>query len=253
MTHYSEDELVLYYYSESGRHSTRIAAHLDECDQCRAAYADLAETLKMMPAVNAPERGEHYGLEVWQRIRPSLPTDLPAPGFWFAWRGFALAGAFAALLIAAFVAGRTWPASSPPAPQTLATTETAADPSDRVRTAAIADHLEASERLLLDFVNAGGQVVDVTHEQAAAADLVDANRLYREAAIGAGDTMVADVLDSLERNLIEIAHGPTTLSLDEFNQTRLRLDAAALLFKVRVLSEELHERETSTVPTRRET
>jgi hypothetical protein len=45
---------------------------------------------------------------------------------------------------------------------------------------------------------------------------------------------------------MEISHGPSTLSLADFNKTRMRMDAAALLFKVRVLSDELHEREVST-------
>src|SRR5204862_534804 len=84
----------------------------------------------------------------------------------------------------------------------------------RMRMAAISDHLERSERVLLDVMNASGARgahIDVSDAQGWAADLIDDNRLYREAAARAGDTMIADVLDDLERNLLEIVHGPSTL------------------------------------------
>ena len=95
--------------------------------------------------------------------------------------------------------------------------------------------------------------IDVSDAQAWAADLVDANRLYRQAAIRDGDTMVADVLDELERNLLEIVHGPSTLTPAQLDQLRVRLDAAALLFKVRVLHDELRERETAPASPRKTT
>ena len=80
-------------------------------------------------------------------------------------------------------------------------------------------------------------------QQQWAADLISANRLYRDASAAAGDETVAAVLDELERNLLELVHGPATLTPHDLEQVRLRLDAAALLFRVRVLSDELRERE----------
>ena len=50
---------------------------------------------------------------------------------------------------------------------------------------------------------------------------------------------------SVERNLLDIVHGPSTLTPADLEQLRVRLDAAALLFKVRVLHDELRERETA--------
>ncbi len=100
--------------------------------------------------------------------------------------------------------------------------------------------------MLLDFVNAYGtaeQPANVSTQQQGAADLISANRLYRDASTAAGDEMVAAVLDELERNLLELVHGPATLTPQELDQIRLRLDAAALLFRVRVLSDRLRERE----------
>jgi hypothetical protein len=109
--------------------------------------------------------------------------------------------------------------------------------------------------VLLDFVNAYGtadQPADVSSQQEWASDLITANRLYRDASTAAGDGTVAAVLDELERCLLELVHGPATLTPQELDRIRMRLDAAALLFRVRVLSEELRERELAT-PTPRNT
>ena len=51
------------------------------------------------------------------------------------------------------------------------------------------------------------------------------------------------MLDELERGLLEIVHSPSPISAAELNQIRSRIDAAALLFKVRVLGDELRQRE----------
>ena len=47
----------------------------------------------------------------------------------------------------------------------------------------------------------------------------------------------------LERNLIEIVHSPSQISAADLEQIRRRIDAASLLFKVRVMSDELRQRE----------
>ena len=249
MSHYSEDDLILYYYGE-GRRRADIERHLAACGSCGAAYGQIAGTLSLVTAPEAPERDERYGLEVWQRIRHQLPEQETAwwPA-WLQWDRLALAGAAAALcvmIIAAFVAGRLWPRQDLTLTKNGA--DTSADAGTRVRMAAISDHLERSERVLLDVMNASGARgahIDVSDAQGWAADLIDDNRLYREAASRAGDTMIADVLDDLERNLLEIVHGPSTLTPAQLEQVRVRLDAAALLFKVRVLHDELRERETA--------
>jgi len=69
--------------------------------------------------------------------------------------------------------------------------------------------------------------------------------LYRQDAIDAGEQSIASVLDDLERNLVEIVHSPSTISAADLEQIRRRIDAAALLFKVRVMSEELRQRENA--------
>jgi hypothetical protein len=54
---------------------------------------------------------------------------------------------------------------------------------------------------------------------------------------------VAVVLDDLERSLLEIVNSPSKISAADLEQIRRRIDAAALLFKVRVMSDELRRRE----------
>lgn len=85
--------------------------------------------------------------------------------------------------------------------------------------------------------------VDITAEQRRARDLVDENRLYRQAALKSGDTGVSSVLDELERTLLEVAHSPSKLDSEEFARIRERIEADGILFKIRVVGSNLRERE----------
>jgi hypothetical protein len=249
-THPTEEDLILHFYGEGARPAA-IHAHLAECRACQSEYETIAGTLTMVATPPTPERGDLYGLEVWQRLRPQLPARDPWSRFLgLRWSTLSVGAAVAVFAIAAFIAGRYWPAPEPaPAPLEAAGSRTGDD--ERARTVAIIDHLDRSERVLLDLSNADGP--DVSEEQVWAADLIDANRLYREAATQAGETTTASVLDDLERSLLDIVHAPSTLTPAELEDVRARLDAAALLFKVRVLSNELRERESAPLALRKTT
>lgn len=248
--HYSEDDLILYYYEERPR-SGDIQAHLDTCEQCASAYRELSATLRMIDTPEAPERGDQYGLEVWQRIRHQLPEqELSWWSVWFRADRLALAGAFAVLLLAAFVTGLWWSSGQSSPTQIVvnnprpASTDASQDEAVRQRILlnTVADHLDRSERVLTDIMNtaAGG---DISAEQRWAEDLVSASRLYRQDATDAGEHSVALVLDELERSLLEIVHSPSKATAANLTQLRRRIDAASLLFKVRVLGDELRQRE----------
>ena len=262
--HYSEEDLILYYYGERPRRA-EVERHLDSCAQCAAAYRDLASTLKLMATPDAPERDEQYGLEVWQRIRHQLPEqELPWWSAWFRADRLALAGAFAVFVVAAFVAGRWWSAGSVTAPPiasltpsttpgtagTPGTSGTSGTPGtagtqdgrDHILLTSVAEHLDRSDRVLTDIMNApAGE--DLTAEKQWAADLVFTNRLYRHDATDAGEHSIAFVLDELERSLLEIVHTPSHATAARLDEIRRRIDAASLLFKVRVLGNELRQRE----------
>ena len=251
--HFTEDDLTLYHYGE-GRRRHEIERHLESCAGCAATYREIAGTLAMIAAPAAPERGDQYGLEVWQRIRHQLPEQESSA--WAALVAFfrperlVFAAAAAILVLAAFVAGRVWPrlpagAPATSAPQTAGTFSSAIaanlDSRQRILLTSVADHLDRSERVLTDIMNAPRG--DISTEQRWADDLLDASRLYRQDAIDAGERSVAAVLDDLERNLLEIVNSPSKISAADLEQIRRRIDAAALLFKVRVMSHELRQRE----------
>ena len=247
MTHCTEDDLILHYYGEA-RGRSDVDQHLATCSECSIEYHSLVSTLEFVVPPEMPERGDSYPLDVWSRIRARLPEPrVPWWQAWFRWETITAAAAVATVVVAAFVAGRMWPRPVPAA-SIARTSSLDASASDRVRMAAIGDHLERSERVLLDLVNAQGDRVDVSDQQLWAADLIDSNRLYRDAATSAGDPLVANVLDELERSLLDVVHGPSTMTPAQLDDVRTQVDAVALLFKVRVLADELHERESAPVP-----
>jgi hypothetical protein len=240
-SHPTDDDLVLYYYGEHARRA-RIEEHLDACASCGAAYRALGDTLGLVTAPEAPDRNELYGLEVWQRIRPQLPAVEPRWTLWSALRRPVAAGAIMVVLVAAaFIAGRHVPVVRP-ASVVSVQAPVALDPAE-ARIAATLDHLEQSERVLLDISNTRSDRVDFAAAQEWASDLVDANRLYRDAAAQAGADATASLLDELERSLLDVVHAPSTLSSADLQSVLAHLDAAALIFRVRIVSSELRERE----------
>jgi hypothetical protein len=258
-SHISEDDLTLYYYGE-GRHRATIERHLDTCAACAAVYREISGTLAMIVAPEIPERGDQYGLEVWQQLRHRLPQE-GFGGFgrfsWFAgfsrFEGLAIGAAAAAVLVVgAFVAGRTWRTESAPVVATAGNPPAAAAGTpagrnaagQRILLTAVADHLDRSERVLTDIMNSQN-ASDISSQQRWAEDLVTTSRLYRQDAVDAGEQSIAIVLDDLERNLLEIVHSPSKISAADLEQIRRRIDAAALLFKVRVMSDEIRQREAA--------
>jgi hypothetical protein len=275
-THYSEDDLTLYYYGE-GRRRAAIERHLQDCAACATLHREIAGTLAMIVADDVPERGDQYGLEIWQRIRHQLPEQ-EARFTWFArfigfgFEGFgpfgrlaAVGGAVAVLMLVAFIAGRSSSPSNPVIAGNTTNPGNGAKPGNpnnggstpnlvnaeasrqRILLTSVADHLDRSERMLTDIMNANDvpHGSDISVEQGWAEDLLTTSRLYRQDAMDAGEQSVANVLDDLERNLLEIVHSPAKISAADLEQLRKRIDAAALLFKVRVMSEALRERESA--------
>ena len=255
--HYTEDDLILYYYGEH-RRRVQVEQHLTACTSCRALYGDIAG-----------KPGARHRPDVPERERPVRPRSLAAHPSAVARAGGTMVGRLdppaspcpcgcdGGARAGRVRRGALVAPADPQVQPTSAATEPAPTPDagERVRRAAVGDHLEESERVLLDFVNAYGtaeQPANVSAQQQWAADLISANRLYRDASTPRGTKMVAAVLDELERSLLELVHGPATLTPQELDQIRLRLDAAALLFRVRVLSDRLRERETAS-PTPRNT
>ncbi|HYZ84876.1 MAG TPA: hypothetical protein VE621_10750, partial [Bryobacteraceae bacterium] len=143
--------------------------------------------------------------------------------------------AIAAALVLAFLAGRHLPKDPEPSVATAPT-----QIRERVLLVALSDHLERSQMVLAEIMNAPDQkTVDIAGERIIAENLLDANRLYRQTATATGQTGVTSVLEDLERVLAEIAHSPDHLSSAEVDELRRRIESQGLLFKVRVVGSKL--------------
>jgi hypothetical protein len=245
MDHLTEEQLILHYYGEEGD-ALSSEKHLEECTGCRDLYGSLQRVLNVVDSLPIPERGPEYGAEVWSRIQHHVPARrrwLPS----FEWRWAAAAAAMAVLLIGAFIAGGHYPqiAKRPKAQLTAA-----ADPQagERVLLVAVGDYLERSQMVLIELANADPGAgphakLDISDEQERAAGLVSESRLYRQTAEHTGDTAVANVLDDLDRVLLNIANGPSEVSSAELEDLRQKLKAEGILFKIRVLGSNVRTQE----------
>jgi hypothetical protein len=255
MKHPKEEELIAYHDGDdAGREM--ITAHLGDCPECQAELARIDALLAALNTIPVPDPGEDYGQRVWQQISPRLPQhrghwwdflfneSKKAP--WLAPRRWTAAGAIAALVLAAFIAGRI---SKPNAPGTsVAVDQTKVR--ERILVMAVGEHLGRSEMVLVELANsgpdtAGQREVNISGEQRRAEDLLEENRLYRQTALEQGDAALAGVLDELERVLLDVAHSPQQVTPAQLEGIRQRIEARGILFKVRVVGKELQQREES--------
>jgi hypothetical protein len=239
MTHLSEEQLILCYYGEEGD-ALPAEQHLEACEECRALYASLQRVLNVVDSLPVPERDPEYGAAVWKRIEPRLPVRRSLLRLEAPWHWVAAAAACAFLVIAAFLAGRSFPRQNGPAQMA------AADPQagERVLLVAVGDFLERSQIMLVELANANPKgTLDISSEQNRAADLISESRLYRQTAIRNDEEGVAGFLDEIESVLLEIRNSPSRISEDRLERLRQRLRAEGILFKIRVLGSKVRDRE----------
>jgi hypothetical protein len=241
MSHLSEDELVLLHYREDA--GAGAESHVATCPECAKRLRALAGVLSLATAPDSPERGDDYGAEVWTRLRPQLGLAEPAkvvPMRRPLWPRAASFLALAAALVLAFLLGRRFPDEPLPL---------SAEVRERVLLVAVGEHLERSQMVLVELANAPvGEVLNVKAERAAADELVTSGRLYRQAAARTGDPALAEVLEELERVLVEVAAGPEALQPADLAKLQQRIESRGLLFKVRVVGTQVRERETERQP-----
>jgi hypothetical protein len=236
MSHLTEEQLVEHYFAED---ANRVVAetHLRICSRCEQAYEEMSNAL----AVRAPEppaRESGYGKRVWQSVEaPLRPYPEGSKRRYFSWPRLVLAEACLLGLAAAFFGGSRW--------QTWRTHPSeAANPAqakERVVVFILDDHLDRSERLLVELSHAGGENDDPDDSfaadslQAEAKQLLPDNRLYRQALSGGSDPMMAAALDHLERVLLEVANSPDKLNSADIARIEREMNTDSLLFQVRVL------------------
>ena len=262
MTHITEEQLVAYALddAEAGTRAT-VETHVESCAACRASLDEIRATLAESAALDVPDRGGDYGAKVWDAIESRLDeprvSETPhsgrlsrtsarlavRPGPWLA------AAATVTLIVGAYWLGRHNAGidSAPTAPVSVQASLGTEAIRERVVLAALGEHFDRTERTLVELVNSQpGRRVDISAEQTWARDLLEANRLYRQAA-GGQSPALSQVLEDLEPVLLEIANSPSQLTSDEFETLRDRIEARSLVFKVRVTGADVRARERALI------
>jgi len=250
--HVEDDDLVLHYYGElAAADEARVAAHVGECRDCHAAFRRLQQVLMSVDesALAPPELPDGFERVVWARLRPELRHT---PRGWLSrlltMPNLGWATAALAIAIGSFYAGHLWtavPAGTPPADSSA---QASGQLRERLLLVDLSDHLDRSQRVLVELVSADDERgASLTGERERAEQLVSANRLYRDSAAANGDASIVDLLDQLERVLVEVAASPNAGSASELGEVRRRIESGSLLFKVRVVSSDLQERRKAAV------
>jgi hypothetical protein len=229
MKHFSEEELIAYQLRESSD-AAAICAHLENCLECADLSESIAETLRIFSAEPAPQPNLEHN---WQRLRGNLGVLTPERRLSFKWMQrpwtWPAAGLATAALILLTVFGvhfhrsggtRGNVAVNGHGPITV-------EPID----AAIANHLDAAERLLTEVNNSSGPLDDATREQAHS--LMLQNAVYVRNARDSGALAEAAVLENFGRVLTTLDNEPPTPHSTW--RLRLEMNTSGLLLDIRIL------------------
>lgn len=227
MTHMTEELLIEAYYGDMDDVSRQ---HLQECEECRAEFERLSGLLDSVREYPVPERDEFYGSDVWARLAPSLPVEKPRAS-WFRW--WMLTPALATIILTAFFAGMFTGQRQ---------TGISEKARERILLMALSDHLDRSQILLTELVHTDPEAAGLSSERERARELVSENRLLRQSAVHMGDAADADLLDALERVLLDVANGGSSSSSVGLQMIQQRIDNEALLFKVRITGADARRR-----------
>ncbi len=243
-----DDEMILHFYGEHPD-AEGFERALAQDESLRRRYRALARELAALAALEAPEPRPGLEQRIWNRVAPELSGrrrgrfgrlfdrragSLPA----FVGGLAAAALVVAALVAVGFLAGRRAGAPAPTVAANSGALPAAAR--QRVLVAALAEHLDASEHLLVEISD---RAADAGQERRTAALLLANNRLYRHAAERAGQRRIAAVLAELEPLLAELADADAGAAAGAaaasgagsgFDSARERIENQDLLFKVRV-------------------
>lgn len=238
MNHLTEEELVERYYGErgSGMSGAYPDTHLQECEQCTGAFAALEGELAAMRPLDVPERDENYGERMWARVEGALPPR-HAKKSWVrrvGWQRVLIYAASCAVLVAgSFYGGEVyehWQTQ-----KRMRTTVHAPAPQPKVVVVVLGDHLDRSERLLVELKHADADTAELSPLRDEAQNLLTPNRVFRDEAEKEGDPALTIALNHLDTLLTEIANQPGGLDASGLARVRNEMNADGLLFEVRVL------------------
>jgi hypothetical protein len=243
MKHLSEEELVEHHYAPQ---STKMQRHIESCAGCGAAYTALESDLGAILPVEPPQRDASYGEQVWNRLAdrlPSQPEKMQRRVPRMLWLGFGYAAVASLLVISAFYAGRFWEHRQQPR-QAAAVVQSR--PQQHVVVVILGDHLDRSERLLVELKHVDAdntELVSPLRDQARA--LLAANRICRQNAEKDGDPALTKTLGHLDHLLTQLANQPGGLNADAITRLQTEMNSQDLLFEVRVLRSRIPHRQPS--------
>jgi hypothetical protein len=249
MKHLNEEELIELYYKQGKAGARR---HLEACAECAEAYAALKSDLAAMQTAAPPARDAAYGERVWRSIAPTLPAYEARQRSWLragVWRGLSYASACAVLVAGAFIAGRAWEhkqvrTTAGANPTTIP--QPAAPPRQRLVVVVLSDHLERSERLLVELKHAdAGSEEMVTPLRDEARSLLAANRVCRQNAEKNDDPALAAALARLDHLLVELANQKGGLNAASLARLQDEMNSGSLLFEVRVLRSRIPDQQSA--------
>ena len=235
MNHYTEEELILFYYDESD-HAAEIETHLAVCDRCREVHVAIEKDLATIGELPFPAVGPGYSRQVWEAVEPRLeskPVAAPASPA-RAWRVPLAAAASLILVVTSLWIGY----------RTGRNDGDVIDPEIRRQAlmTAVSMHLQSSERLLVELSNVDRRRnIDLAGPQKRAAALASTNRLYRRTADLQGESELSTLLDELERVLLDVANAPDRMSPADFNTLWSRVERSGLMIKMRLQEVEARE------------
>ena len=252
MMHLSEEELIAHAYGEGDL--AAVKRHLGGCAECSNTYTALESDLAEMKFAEAPARDAGYGQRVWASLSGSLPAYESAKWNWLrggSWKGLSYVAACALLLACTFVGGRLWErkhaqntakAGSQPKQQQVAHVPQPG----RVVVVVLSDHLDRSERLLVELKHADAESIEMASPlRDEARSMLAANRICRQNARHQDDPRLATALDRLDHLLEELANQPGGLNAETLARLQTQANADGLLFEVRVLRSQLPEQQTA--------
>jgi len=246
--HLNTEVLVEMYYDEAapGQHES-ARKHLQDCAECATAYRGLENDLKTLWTLEAPERGEDYGAQMWRRVAMALPAAAPSPRSvprpawkWrpWMWMGLSYAAGCAVLASSAFYVGARWEHRQHLKREAARAAEPqpAAPQKPKVVVVVLGDHLDRSERLLVELKHADPESSEQDWPlRDEARGLLAANQVFRDDAEKSGDETMAQALDKLQQLLEELANQPGGLNAASLEHLQQQMANEGLLFKVRVL------------------
>jgi hypothetical protein len=224
---------------------TGFEHHLDACPECRAEYAALGETLRLMDRRERPDPGPEFWDGYWDKLsrrmlweqteegrRPS-PAALISRVFsrlprW----AYQVAGAAALVLVGILIGGRL---TGPPGPATMR--PTAAVPVQAGAVVQAGNFVERSKVLLLGLVNYDPATqdaygLDLGRKKAVSRQLAAQAPAIRKGLNEPGQRRLRDLVTELEVIMMQIANLESGQDVDGIELIKQGVDRGGIFLKI---------------------